>query len=164
MVHRVALGLNIWHLTMQILALLPAEGEPGQAGLGVYAQWVHSQAFITLVSGPGPFAGWHQVPFRSAADGVGLLLEPSVLPYLQLAPMPLSTSTFPQGALKSSSVVRRGGGVMPPQPLQDLRALGVWHSVLFQGVFRCCDMVNGRQIPADLSLLASMWRSVYVQC
>ena len=89
---------------------LKAEGGFGQAGLGVYAQWVHSQAFVQVVVRPASIEKVHADPFHRWASGKGLVLDPLFLPYLQLAPIPLSKPTFLQGSLKCYSVVRRGGG------------------------------------------------------
>ena len=106
MVHRAALDINNWHLTMPILALPPAEGGLGQVGLGVYATWVHSQTFVQAVVRPASLAEQHARPFRGWADRVGLVLELAFLPYLQLASQAyLPRPTFLQGAVKAYSVV-----------------------------------------------------------
>ena len=179
MIHRVALDLTTWHLTMPILALPVTEGGFGQAGLGVYAQWVHSQAFVQVVVRPASIEKVHADPFHRWASGKGLVLDPLFLPYLQLAPIPLSKPTFLQGSLKCYSVVRRGGGVTAPPPLHDLPNLPIWHSVFFRnsqwltyvspallksGVLRWVDLIERRSIPQQLhSKLAPTWRSVYTE-
>ena len=68
LVHRTALGLTNWNLTMPILLLPPSEG-----GLG------HS--FVTYVLRPGRFAEQHSGPFRRWAAAQGLLMEEEFLPY-----------------------------------------------------------------------------------
>ena len=84
------------------------------------------------VQRPTTFSEQHQLLFQRWADKVGLLLEPAFLPFLQLAPIPLTRPSLLQGAVKALSVVRRGGGdVYPPPPLHELHSLGVWHSVFF---------------------------------
>ena len=97
MVHRAALDINNWHLTMPILALPPAEGGRGHVGLGLYAAWVHSQTFVQAVVRPSSLAEQHARPFRGWADRVGLILEPVFLPYLQLAPIPLPSVAWTKG-------------------------------------------------------------------
>ena len=180
MVHRAALDINNWHLTMPILALPPAEGGLGQVGLGIYASWVHSQTFVQAVVRPASLAEQHARPFRGWADRVGLVLEPAFLPYLQLASIPLTKPTFLQGtvkAVKAYSVVRRGGGPPPPPPPHELWSLGVWHCVFFRnkvwltyycpalhrrGVLRWCDLISGSKIPPQLlGTVAPTWRAIY---
>ena len=120
MVHKVALDLTTWHVTMPILALPPAEGGFGQAGLGAYAQWVHSQAFVQSVVRLASVSELHAAPFRRWTGGVGLVLDLVFLPYLQLAPVPRTKPSFLKGSLKCYSVAWRGGGVTapPPPPLE----------------------------------------------
>ena len=176
MVHRAALDINNWHLTMPILALPPAEGGLGQVGLGLYASWVHSQTFVQAVMRPASLAEQHARPFRGWADRVGLILEPAFLPYLQLASIPLTKPTFLQGTVKAYSVVRRG---QPPPPLHELWSLGVWQCVFFRnkvwltyfcpalhrkGVLRWCDLILGSKIPPQLlDTVAPTWRDIYVE-
>ena len=178
MVHRAALDINNWHLTMPILALPPAEGGLGEVGLRIYASWVHSQTFVQAVVRPASLAEQHARPFRGWADRVGLVLEPAFLLYLRLASIPLTKPTFLQGTVKAYSVVRRGGGDrrLPP-PLHELWALGVWHCVFFRnivwltyycpalhrrGVLRWCDLISGSKIPPQLlDTVAPTWRAIY---
>ena len=110
LVHRTALGLTNWNLTMPILLLPPSEGGWGQASLSAYAQWAHSHSFVKCVLRPGRFAEQHSGPFRRWAAAQGLLMEEEFLPYLQLGPVPLSRPSFLQGCLKAYSVTRRWGG------------------------------------------------------
>ena len=49
MVHRTALGISTWHLTMPILVRPPSEGGLGQASLSAYAQWTHSHTVVQYV-------------------------------------------------------------------------------------------------------------------
>ena len=128
LVHRTALGLTNWNLTMPILLLPPSEGGLGQASLSAYAQWAHSHSFVTYVLRPGRFAEQHSGPFRRWAAAQGLLMEEEVLPYLQLGPVPLSRPSFLQGCLKAYSVTRRSGGGVPPPPEHRLGHMPVWHN------------------------------------
>ena len=113
MVHRAALDINNWHLTMPILALPPAEGGLGQVGLGIYASCVHSQMFVQAVVRPASLAEQHARPFRGWADCVGLVLEPAFLPYLQLASVAFLFAGYSEGVLGGST---GGGGAPPPPP------------------------------------------------
>ena len=56
LVHKIALGLNDWHLTMPSLQLPLKEGGLGQASLAAYAEWVHSHSFVRYVQCPAQFA------------------------------------------------------------------------------------------------------------
>ena len=105
MVHRVALDLSTWHLTMPILAPPELEGRFGQVGLGVYAQWFHGHTFVSAVLQPWSVAERHAVPFRRWANKMGVVLDWESPPYLQLAPISLSQPTFLQSCLKAYSVV-----------------------------------------------------------
>ena len=115
-VHKIALGLNNWHLTMPILQLPAKEGGLAQANLAAYAEWVHSQSFVRFVQRPAQFAERHVAPFRRWAFSVGLLIEEEFLPFLQVALVPLPRPSFLQGSLRSYSVVRREGGGRPATP------------------------------------------------
>ena len=106
LVHKIALGLNNWHLTMPILQLPVKEGMLAQANLAAYAEWVHTQSFVRFVRRPAQFAERHVTPFRRWAFSVGLLIEEEFLPFLQMALVPLPRPSFLQGSLKSYSVVR----------------------------------------------------------
>ena len=103
LVQHVALNFNSWHLTMGILSMPKRKG-----GL---ALWVHSYSFVTLVFRPQAYPESQVTVFRSWAQRVGLVLEESALPYIQLA---IKHPSFLQGALRSYSQLRRGGGSPPP--------------------------------------------------
>ena len=87
LVQRVALNLNSWHLTMGILSVPKREGGLAHASLSSYALWVHSHSFVTLVCRPQAYPESHVVAFRGWARHVGLVLEETTLPYVQLAPV-----------------------------------------------------------------------------
>ena len=178
LVHKVALGLNNWHLTMPILLLPPAAGGLGQASLGAYVQWVHSHTFVMVVATPSRIASAHMGPFQRWANLVGLLLETDFLQYLQLGPVPLPSPTFLQETVKAYSELRKtGGGGVPPPPAHHMGMLGVWHCVLFRndlrltyhspallrkGVWRMFDLAEGGVIPSLLlGILAPTWQPVY---
>ena len=178
-VHKIALGLNNWHLTMPILQLPAKEGGLAQANLAAYAEWVHSQSFVRFVQRPAQFAERHVAPFRRWAFSVGLLIEEEFLPFLQVALVPLPQPSFLQGSLKSYSVVRREGGDVPPPPIQRLQHMPVWHNALLRnfcsfsywspplirrGVMRWGDLVDNGAIPLLLwDMLAPTWRPVYLE-
>ena len=156
LVHIVVLGLNNWHLTMPTLQLRLREGGLGQVGLSTYAQWVHSQTFVTAVLTPRRFSSVHHHRFQRRASRNGILLEEEFLPYVQLGPVPRAQPTFLKGLRKSYLVVRQKGGGIPPPLRHRLGMLGVWNSVLFRndllltyhcpalrGVYRWCDRVGG---------------------
>ena len=67
---------------------------------------------------------------RPWAFSVGLLFEEEFLSYLWLSPLPVPCPSFLQGSLKSYSVVRRGGGWVPPPLERRLPHMPVWHNVL----------------------------------
>ena len=162
LVHKIALGLNNWHLTMPILQLPIREVGLAQASLAAYAEWVHSQSFVRFVQRPAQFAERHVAPFRRWAFSFGLLIEEEFLPFLQVALVPLPGSSFLQGSLKSYSIVRREGGEIPPPPIQRLQHMPIWHNALLRnarsfsywspplirrGVMRWGDLVDNGAIP-----------------
>ena len=130
LVHRIALGLNNWHLTIPILQLPPDEGGLGQASLASYAEWVHSHSFVKYVQRVAQFAERHAAPFQRWAFTLGLLFEKEFLLYFQMGPLLLSRPSFLQGSLKLYSVVCREGGCVPPPPAWHLFQMPLWHNVL----------------------------------
>ena len=112
-VQRGARNLNLWHLTMGILSMPKREGGLAHASLASYTLWVHSHSFVTLVCRPQAYPASQVAVSHGWAQRVGLILEESTLPYLQLAPVTIKHPSFLQGALRSYSQVRRGGGVPP---------------------------------------------------
>ena len=87
MVHRVAMDLTTWHLPMPIVALPVSKVGLGQVWLGMYVQWVHNHTFVQSLLRLASVIEVHAGPFRRWASGVGLVMEPACLPYLQLAPI-----------------------------------------------------------------------------
>ena len=78
--------------------------------LSSYALWVHSHSFVTLVCCPEAYPESHVVAFCGLARRVGLVLEETILPYVQLAPVTIKRLSFLQG----SSQVRMRGHPPPP--------------------------------------------------
>ena len=110
-----------------------SQGGISLAGLGAYALWVHSQTFVKYVQG----ATWPNVRssriFERWAEGVGLLLEERMLPYMCFA----QGCQRPTRCLGASCVAymrpRKQSPVMPPPPVGQEGLLGLWHNFLFAG-------------------------------
>ena len=114
LVQRVALNLNSWHLTMGILSMPKREVGLVHASLSLYAPWVHSHSFVTLVCRPQASPESQVGSSRGWARRVKLVPEETTLLYVQLAPVTIKRPSFLQGSLRAYSQVRKGGGASPP--------------------------------------------------
>ena len=130
-IQSVALGLNNWGLTQDILAQPAAMGGIALPPLGSYTLWIHSQGFVQHVRGTTPGGVRSEDQFEEWARSVGLVLTPDMLPYIRLAPR----TCQPPGHLGTSctahSRLLRLFAAPPPPPCGREAQLGVWHSSLF---------------------------------
>ena len=94
-----ALGLNSWGLTRDIMAEPVAMGGIALAPLGSYALWIHSQGFVQHVCGTSPGGVRSVDQFEDGARSVGMVLTPDMLPYIRLAGM--ESDTWLTGYLRS---------------------------------------------------------------
>ena len=155
-IQSVALGLNSWGLTRDILADPAAMGGIALAPLGSYALWIPSHGFVQHVRGTIPRGVRSVDQFEDWAHSEGMVLTPDMLPYILLT---LRTCQ-PPGHLGTSCIayswLLRRFAAPPPPPSGPEAQLGVWHSSLFTDS-------SGRSA-ASLKLVRcgfSEWREVF---
>ena len=132
LVQRMALGLNSWGITAQILSEVRGRGGLKFASIHTYALWVHSFAFVQFVKDPWSCPERIAGKFTSWAGQVGLDLTEKMLSYTQLAVVPHKGFGFLHWSLIAFSRVRKFMPAPSPPPITDIRDMGIWHNVLFQ--------------------------------
>ena len=139
-VQSMTLSMNSWGITRDILSEVESQGGISLVGLGPYALCMHSQTFVKYVQGaPATTTLRSATTPRSArsferwAEGVGLLLEERMLPYMRLA----HRCRRPAGGLGSVCMaymrLRKHSAVMLAPPVGKEELLGLWHNARFVG-------------------------------
>ena len=131
LVHRIALGLNTWHLTMPILQLPPSEGGTGQASPSTYAPWVHNHTFVSYVLQPERFAERHAGPFRRWSCATVLCLRKNLCTIYNWARCCCQCHHSCRDASRhTQSSGGRGGGLTPPPPVRNTSCSKCWCGIM----------------------------------
>ena len=83
-IYQVALNLNSWGLTLDILAHPPTKGGYSLAPPQTFLYWQHSTPFVNYANNSLSMPQQLVSSFQAFAQELGILVSPSTLPYFQM--------------------------------------------------------------------------------
>ena len=170
-IYNVALGLNSWGLTQDILALPEYQGGLNLAQPQHFLWWHHSLV-VNYILHPTDVPSTVAASFEAWAEPRAIRVTPAQLSWFQID-VEQPWISFPYLAFpgKSFSLLRQGLNVNPPDALS--YDMPVWHIALFKNthfhtysspsLIRDGILTVGQLLEDDsyLNQIAPTWRSVY---
>ena len=168
----VALGLNSWGLTQDMLALTESQGGLNLAQPHYFLWWHHSTLFVNYTLHPEDVPSTVSAQFEAWAGPRAIRVTPAQLGWFQMD-VNLPWISFPDLAFsaKSFSLLQQGLNVNPPDALS--YDMPLWHNVVFKNthfhtysspsLIRDGILTVGQLLEDDsyLNQIAPTWRSVY---
>ena len=130
-IYHVALNLNSWGITLDILAHPLFRGGYSVAPPQGFLYWQHSTPFVKYVQDPRSMPEVLGASFQPFAQDLGMQISPSTLPYFQMGSNVIWNSMPYLGwSARAFSLVRKDLNFAQPDLLSYDTPL--WHSTLFK--------------------------------
>ena len=171
-VYQVALKLNSWSITLDILSHPQHKGGYNLAAPGTFLYWQHASALVAYVKDPLSVPSILHTSFQPFAADLGITLSPASLPFFQLGPNVVKqTMPFLGWCARAFSLVKKD--VQFEHPAQLPGDAPAWHSTFFlnehchtyfsprlirQGVLTIGQLLEQ---PTYFSMLVPTWEPVY---
>ena len=171
-VYQVALKLNSWSITLDILSHPLHKGGYNLAAPETFLYWQHASALVAYVKDPLSVPSILHTSFQPFAADLGIILSPASLPFFQLGPNVVKqTMPFLGWCARAFSLVKKD--VHFEHPAQLPGDAPAWHSTFFlnehchtyfsprlirQGVLTIGQLLEQ---PTYFSMLAPTWEPVY---
>ena len=171
-IYNIALGLNSWGLTQDILALPESQGGLSLAQPHYFLWWHHSALFVNYTLRPAEIPPTVSAQFEAWAGPRAITVTPAQLGWFQMdINLPWISLPYLAFSAKSFSLLRQGLNVNPPDALS--YDMPLWHNVLFKNahfhtysspsLIREGILTVGQLLEDDsyLNQIAPTWRPIY---
>ena len=171
-IYNIALGLNSWGLTQDILALPESQGGLSLAQPHYFLWWHHSALFVNYTLRPAEIPPTVFAQFEAWAGPRAITVTPAQLGWFQMdINLPWISLPYLAFSAKSFLLLRQGLNVNPPDALS--YDMPLWHNVLFKNahfhtysspsLIREGILTVGQLLEDDsyLNQIAPTWRPIY---